>query len=74
MEVKMQKWEYLRLEIFYSGDGATITPSYDPNRALAVSKPGVIKYINKLGRENWELVSAFSDGRIEVYYLKHLIE
>lgn len=70
----MQKWEYLRLDITYTGDGATITPNYDSTRALAVTRPGVVAYLNRLGRENWELVNAFSDGRLEIYFLKHAIE
>ena len=70
----MQKWEYLRLDVSYYNDGATITPNFDPTRALAVKKPGVVNYINKLGREDWEIVSVFTVGEYEVYYFKHLVE
>ena len=76
----MQKWEYLRLDVFYKvteegGEVKSVVANYSEVLSNIIH-PDLHNYINKLGSEGWEMVSErVSAGHQHTsYYFKRPIE
>jgi hypothetical protein len=74
----MQKWEYLRLDVHYKDPidpGVQSVFSNDDETLSNVTFPDLHNYINKLGREGWEIVEERgSGGRHHAFYFKRPIK
>ena len=70
----MQKWEYLRLDVGYNRDAITITANLDPDRTVTVKTSELLNSLDRLGEQNWEMVSVFRFKSREVYYFKRPVE
>ena len=69
-EASRQKWEYLRMYIYYSG-GAISKVTINGSRELNLKKWDALHiYIDGLGLEGWEMVSQSLSGYEEVLYFK----
>jgi hypothetical protein len=70
----MPKWEYLRLDVTLSEDKARITPNFDLARVVSVNPSELIDSMDRLGEQNWELVSVLGAGIREVYFFKRALQ
>jgi hypothetical protein len=71
----MTKWEYLRLPIH--SDGEKILAIYVNEENIANDDKNIktlSSYLNEVGRDGWELVSATKDQGLWIYLFKRLIE
>jgi hypothetical protein len=73
-ESRMQKWEYLRLDITYLEDTARVTPNFDLTRVFSVKTAELLPALDRLGKQNWEMMSVFGSGEHEIYYFKRPVE
>jgi len=73
----MQKWEYLRLLIHYTGSGS-VDEVRSNGRQVSINPNGIeaSDYLNKLGGDGWELVNSIAQGNPawEAIYLKRPIK
>jgi hypothetical protein len=74
----MQKWEYLRLDVHYKDPKdpgmQSVFSNYDETLSN-VTFPDLHNYINKLGREGWEMVGERASGeRHHAFYFKRPIK
>jgi len=68
----MQKWEYTQLQVGdYTSEGLARLILQD-GRRVYLDRNGMLitEYLNKLGRDGWELVNIVNN---EVFYLKRPI-
>jgi len=70
----MQKWEYLRLDITYREDTARVTPNFDLTRVFSVKTAELLPALDRLGKQNWEMMSVFGSREHEIYYFKRPVE
>lgn len=70
----MQKWEYLRLDITYSEDMARITPNFDLTRGFSVQVSELLPTLDRLGDQNWEMLSVIGSREGEVMGSKANVE
>ena len=73
----MQKWEYLRLQVVYSGDGIdhiTVNGITHLGDVHYASHAALHQYIQDLGTQGWEMVSDSLDNSDEILYFKRPIE
>lgn len=69
----MQKWEYLNISLDWIF-GHTRANIYSNGKKIVDDyEPDVYKYLNKLGKEGWELVSVLK-GDADYLYFKRPIE
>jgi|RhiMetdeSRZDD1v2_1073273.scaffolds.fasta_scaffold49544_2 hypothetical protein len=73
----MRKWEYLRLVVTYRGSFDTDEVNWVTANHADVLQPANIStfydYLNKLGKDGWEMVNVFPINVGEVYHLKRPI-
>ena len=72
----MKKWEYIEVTAPMREDNKSVRIYLNGEEALPESKVSVLyDFLNKLGREGWEMVSvAFYPNRTAFYYFKRAIE
>jgi hypothetical protein len=72
----MQKWEYVEVTAPLRDDYKSVHIYLNGTEALPESKTSVLyDYLNKLGKEGWELVNfAFHPHGTLFYYFKRPIE
>jgi hypothetical protein len=72
----MQKWEYIEITAPMRDDGKAVRLYRNGTEAVPEAlAASLYDYLNKLGREGWELVNfAFYPNRTVFYYFKRLIE
>jgi hypothetical protein len=75
MEVPMQKWEYLRLYVYYLLDKIdTVSINGKSDDLKGKDWEALQIYINELGKEGWELVSHSMSEHEEALYFKRPAE
>jgi hypothetical protein len=69
----MQKWEYTQIQVKYLASGLVEIILRDGIQDYKTKMEGMYLYfyLNKLGRDGWELVSTVNN---EIFYLKRPIE
>ena len=72
----MKKWEYIEVTAPMREDGKSVRVYLNGEEALPESRAAALyDYLNKLGKEGWELVSvAFYPNRTAFYYFKREVE
>ena len=71
----MQKWEYIEVTAPMRDDARSVRIYLNGEEAVAESKTDALyDFLNKLGREGWEMVSfAFYPNKTAFYYFKRAI-
>ena len=65
----MQKWEYVSIEIKYNGNRVDYIESNGKEVLGKVLRADSYDYLNKLGKEGWEMVGAgISSNETHGYY------
>lgn len=72
----MKKWEYIEVTAPMRDDGQSVRVYLNGEEALPESRISVLyEYLNKLGKEGWEMVSfAFYPNKTAFYYFKREVE
>lgn len=72
----MKKWEYIEVTAPMRDDGKSVRIYLNGEEALPESKSSVLyDYLNKLGREGWEMINfAFYPNKTVFYYFRRPVE